>query len=47
VLLINHIKAGVWLYPGGHIDPNEDPAQAAVREEHDATRPAPTESPGR
>ncbi len=32
VLLVHHIKAGVWLYPGGHIDPNEDPAQAAVRE---------------
>lgn len=23
---------GLWLYPGEHIDPNEDPAQAAVRE---------------
>lgn len=32
VLLVHHNKVGLWLYPGGHIDPNEDPAQAAVRE---------------
>lgn len=32
VLLVHHNKIGLWLYPGGHIDPNEDPAQAAVRE---------------
>jgi 8-oxo-dGTP pyrophosphatase MutT (NUDIX family) len=32
VLLVHHNKAGLWLYPGGHIDPNEDPAQAAQRE---------------
>jgi 8-oxo-dGTP pyrophosphatase MutT (NUDIX family) len=32
VLLVHHNKIGRWLYPGGHIDPNEDPAQAAVRE---------------
>ncbi len=32
VLLIEHRKAGLWLYPGGHIDPNEDPAQAVIRE---------------
>ena len=32
VLLIHHNKLGQWLYPGGHIEPNEDPAQAALRE---------------
>lgn len=32
VLLVHHNKIGLWLYPGGHIDPNEDPAQAALRE---------------
>ncbi len=37
VLLIHHVEAGVWLYPGGHIDPNEDPAQAAVREVNEET----------
>jgi 8-oxo-dGTP pyrophosphatase MutT (NUDIX family) len=25
-------KLGSWLYPGGHIDPNDDPAQAVLRE---------------
>jgi 8-oxo-dGTP diphosphatase len=32
VLLVHHNKLGQWLYPGGHIDSNEDPAQAALRE---------------
>jgi 8-oxo-dGTP diphosphatase len=32
VLLVHHRKVGLWLYPGGHIDENEDPAQAARRE---------------
>jgi 8-oxo-dGTP pyrophosphatase MutT (NUDIX family) len=32
VLLVHHNKIGLWLYPGGHIDPNEDPAEAALRE---------------
>lgn len=32
VLLVHHNKLGQWLYPGGHIDPNEDPAEAALRE---------------
>jgi 8-oxo-dGTP diphosphatase len=38
VLLVHHNKVGLWLYPGGHIDPNEDPAQAALREVHEETR---------
>lgn len=32
VLLIKHKKIGLWLPPGGHIDKNETPEQAAVRE---------------
>ena len=27
-----HLKVGEWLPPGGHIQPNEDPVQAVVRE---------------
>jgi 8-oxo-dGTP diphosphatase len=37
MLLVHHNKIGQWLYPGGHIDPNEDPAQAALREVHEET----------
>lgn len=32
VLLVKHKKLGVWLSPGGHIEPNEHPHQAAERE---------------
>lgn len=32
VLLVHHNKLNKWLYPGGHVDPDGDPAQAAVRE---------------
>jgi 8-oxo-dGTP pyrophosphatase MutT (NUDIX family) len=32
VLLIKHKKIGIWLNPGGHIEPNEAPHQAAERE---------------
>lgn len=32
VLLVHHNKVGRWLYPGGHVDPNQTPAEAAVRE---------------
>ncbi len=31
-LLHWHRKVGLWLPPGGHIEPNEDPMQAASRE---------------
>lgn len=37
VLLIYHNKLGMWLYPGGHVDPDEDPAQTAVREVQEET----------
>ncbi len=32
VLLVHHKKHGMWLPPGGHIDDNELPTEAAVRE---------------
>jgi 8-oxo-dGTP diphosphatase len=31
VLLIQHRTLGLWLNPGGHIEPDESPARAAVR----------------
>lgn len=32
MLLIHHRKLGFWLPPGGHLDPNELPHEAALRE---------------
>ena len=32
VLLLLHRTKGVWLPPGGHVEPNEPPQRAAVRE---------------
>lgn len=32
VLLRKHDKYGIWLSVGGHIEPDEDPNQSAVRE---------------
>jgi len=37
MLLVHHNKTGQWPYPGGHIDPDEDPAQAALREVREET----------
>ena len=31
-LLLWHARLGMWLPPGGHLEPNEDPVQGAVRE---------------
>jgi 8-oxo-dGTP pyrophosphatase MutT (NUDIX family) len=31
-LLIEHKKMGTWLFPGGHIEPNETPDEAICRE---------------
>ena len=36
-LLIYHKKVRMWLPPGGHIDPNELPCEAAVREVREET----------
>lgn len=32
VILLRHRKLGLWLPPGGHIDPGELPDEAAIRE---------------
>jgi 8-oxo-dGTP diphosphatase len=31
-LLVHHLKAGLWLPPGGHVEPDEHPADTAHRE---------------
>lgn len=31
-LLVDHINAGLWLPPGGHVEPDEHPAETARRE---------------
>jgi len=35
ILLVDHAKAGLWLPPGGHVDPDEHPADTAHREAHE------------
>lgn len=37
VLLLEHKRLGIWLQPGGHIDPGETPWEAALRESHEET----------
>lgn len=37
VVLHKHRKLGIWLQPGGHVDPDETPAEAAVREASEET----------
>ncbi len=32
VVLVHHKKLGIWIYPGGHVDPGEHPHDAAQRE---------------
>jgi 8-oxo-dGTP diphosphatase len=32
VLLGDHVKSGLWLPPGGHVNPGEDPRDTVVRE---------------
>lgn len=32
VLLVDHVNAGLWLPPGGHVEPDEHPARTAARE---------------
>ena len=36
-LLLHHRKLGIWVPPGGHIDPHELPDEAAVREVREET----------
>jgi 8-oxo-dGTP pyrophosphatase MutT (NUDIX family) len=35
VMLVDHVKAGCWLLPGGHVDEGEDPRRTAAREAHE------------
>ena len=37
VVLLEHKRLGIWLQPGGHIDPGETPWDAARREAHEET----------
>ena len=32
ILLVNHRQHRVWIYPGGHVQPNETPDEACLRE---------------
>ena len=32
ILLVDHVKAQLWLPTGGHVEPNEDPAETVRRE---------------
>jgi len=32
VLLVDHVNAGLWLPPGGHVEPDEHPTRTAYRE---------------
>ncbi|MGH3830639.1 MAG: NUDIX domain-containing protein [Pseudonocardiaceae bacterium] len=29
---MDHVKAGLWLFPGGHVDDGEDPRLTVLRE---------------
>jgi ADP-ribose pyrophosphatase YjhB (NUDIX family) len=37
VLLVYHKKLGVWLYPGGHIEADENPEETLFREVREET----------
>lgn len=37
ILLHRHKRLGIWLQPGGHLDPGESPLQAALRETREET----------
>ena len=37
VVLLLHKRVGIWLQPGGHIDPGETPWDAALRESTEET----------
>lgn len=45
LLLVAHRKAGLWLPPGGHVEPGEDPWSAVVRECREELRVPATASP--
>lgn len=37
ILLVHHKKLNKWVQPGGHIEQNEDPERAAIREVKEET----------
>ncbi|MDR0791911.1 MAG: NUDIX domain-containing protein [Chitinophagaceae bacterium] len=37
ILLIFHKKLNKWMVPGGHVEPNENPAECAIREVREET----------
>jgi 8-oxo-dGTP pyrophosphatase MutT (NUDIX family) len=37
VVLLEHKRLGIWLQPGGHLDPGETPWDAALRESREET----------
>lgn len=37
MVLLRHKRLGIWLQPGGHIDPGETPWEAAAREAEEET----------
>lgn len=37
VMLLKHKRLGIWLQPGGHVDPGETPWEAARRETQEET----------
>jgi 8-oxo-dGTP diphosphatase len=41
-LLVEHINAGLWLPPGGHVEPGEHPTETARREAHEELGMDPT-----
>ena len=47
LLLVAHRKSGLWLPPGGHVEPGEDPWHTAVREagEELCMTPGPSPNP--
>lgn len=38
ILLVDHVKAGLWLCPGGHVDDREDPRTTVLREAEEELR---------
>lgn len=46
VVLHRHKRLGLWLQPGGHLDPGEDLARAGLREAAEETGLAVTHPPG-